>query len=288
GVLLTLQLNANFSLPEGEGGEEETRKVTFDELQLLTDNNVKSPMPKFWINYVESIFENTNVTLDPAVDFLYTTETEMGYMWSVLEYISEQSSVDLELYLWWASVYSMIINTSSDIAEYMLTEASLMYAGSDDSVYSRSRSLDCCDLVNTYMGWAVSYAMADKSFTNSTKPKVEKMISDIKDAFVQHVRNLKWMDDYTKQVTLEKSKEMLSFVGYPDWLLKNGSVDRKYEGLEINSTTYLDNMVNSIILYTTQSLTSLRNANPRDWSTEAIIVNAYNSFMDNAISTYPA
>lgn len=38
------------------------------------------------------------------------------------------------------------------------------------------RSLECALLVNNYMGYAVSYALADKSFPNTTKPKVKNNV----------------------------------------------------------------------------------------------------------------
>lgn len=62
------------------------------------------------------------------------------------------------------------------------------------------------------------------------------MISDIKVAFIDHVRGIGWMDADTKKVTLEKSKEMLSFIGYPDWLFEDGALDRKYSGVKVDST----------------------------------------------------
>lgn len=34
------------------------------------------------------------------------------------------------------------------------------------------RAVNCAVLVNNFMGMAVSYAIADKSFLNETKPKV--------------------------------------------------------------------------------------------------------------------
>lgn len=82
------QLNENFTLPDGNNGEDETRKVSFKELQDLTDNNVETPMPDFWINYISNLFENTNVTIDDKSDFLFITDTELIYLWNVLEYVS--------------------------------------------------------------------------------------------------------------------------------------------------------------------------------------------------------
>uniref|UniRef100_A0AAR5PYJ0 Endothelin-converting enzyme 1 n=2 Tax=Dendroctonus ponderosae TaxID=77166 RepID=A0AAR5PYJ0_DENPD len=280
-------LQENFTLPEGDYGEDETRRISFQKLQNLTDSNVRKPMPDFWINYISSLFETTNVTIDPHSDAFLITETELGYLWNVLDYVSSEPQMHIELYMWWSAVYAMIINTSSDLTSYIVKQTAIFYASSgseDDPLYTRSRSLDCCDLVNKYMGWAVSYAVADKTFANKTKPKVEKMISDIKVAFIDHVRGIRWMDADTKKITLEKSEEMLSFIGYPDWLFQEGALDRKYWGLEINETTYLSNMVSIIMQYSIETLTSLRLPNPRDWSTEATVVNAYNSFQDNAIN----
>lgn len=81
------------------------------------------------------------------------------------------------------------------------------------------------------MGMAMSYALADRSFATMTKPKVEKMLNEIKASFVDRVMMLDWMDSETKRATLEKNKEMISFIGYPDWLFDNGTLDEYYEGV---------------------------------------------------------
>ena len=61
------------------------------------------------------------------------------------------------------------------------------------------------------------------------------MLSNIKDSFVAHVNTLTWMDRDTKQATLEKSKEMISFIGYPEWLFDKGALDIYYQGVSYES-----------------------------------------------------
>lgn len=58
--------------------------------------------------------------------------------------------------------------------------------------------------------------------------QVERMVSDLKQAFVDHVKNINWMDHATKEITIEKSQEMISFIGYPDWLFEQGKMDDYY------------------------------------------------------------
>lgn len=99
------------------------------------------------------------------------------------------------------------------------------------------------------MGMAVSYGVADRAFMNSTKPKVintqfllifillnfisqvQQMLLEIKEAFVQRVNELSWMDRETKLATLNKSKYMTSFIGFPEWLFESGALESYYEGV---------------------------------------------------------
>lgn len=81
------------------------------------------------------------------------------------------------------------------------------------------------------MGMAIGYGLADRAFFNKTKPKVEQMLDDIKEAFVEQVNSISWMDKDTKKATLEKCQEMISFIGYPEWLFHEGALEVYYEGV---------------------------------------------------------
>lgn len=55
------------------------------------------------------------------------------------------------------------------------------------------------------------------------------MLNDIKQAFIERVSMLSWMDQRTKKATLEKAKEMISFIGFPEWLLNRSAVETYYD-----------------------------------------------------------
>ncbi|KAJ8915865.1 hypothetical protein NQ315_015476 [Exocentrus adspersus] len=52
----------------------------------------------------------------------------------------------------------------------------------------------------------------------------------------------------------------------------------------IKPDTYLDNMISAILSHNLRKFNSLRVKHERDWYSEPIEVNAFNSFSDNAIS----
>lgn len=78
----------NYTLSDGANDEDETVQLSVDELQTLTDNNVAASLPNFWTNYLNALFDNTNVTLDINSDKIYTTKTDLEYLWNVLDYVT--------------------------------------------------------------------------------------------------------------------------------------------------------------------------------------------------------
>lgn len=55
-----------------------------------------------------------------------------------------------------------------------------------------------------------------------------EMLSNIHWAFEQIVKELKWMDDVTKQRTLHKTQEMKTFIGYPEFINDTEALDEYY------------------------------------------------------------
>ena len=54
------------------------------------------------------------------------------------------------------------------------------------------------------------------------------MLSLIQEIFSSLVRKLDWMDQKTKQLTLEKVKSVRKFIGYPDWMDSKKSLEMYY------------------------------------------------------------
>lgn len=78
---------------------------------------------------------------------------------------------------------------------------------------AQSRSSYCTASVNKLMGYAVSFFIIEKDFMTKTKPKVEKMIGNIRRAFNNLVYHATWMDFATKSSTLNKSQKMKNLIG---------------------------------------------------------------------------
>lgn len=100
---------------------------TAAQLQNATDNYLiekgETPYP-IWNRYLGLMFEGINVTLKlDGTDELLIDPEELTYLQRMVYFLTETPTIQLEVYVWWITVYAMIINTSPDIEEYIEKQA---------------------------------------------------------------------------------------------------------------------------------------------------------------------
>jgi predicted metalloendopeptidase len=59
------------------------------------------------------------------------------------------------------------------------------------------------------------------------------MIKDLKESFSALVGVSDWLDDITKNKSLDKLNAIIENVGYPDWMLDNNELDKYYDLVNI-------------------------------------------------------
>ena len=72
------------------------------------------------------------------------------------------------------------------------------------------------------------------------------MIKDIKESFRALVNASDWLDDKTKDKSLNKLNAIIENVGYPDWMLNNEELDKYYN--LVNKTIHFLNKLQNIYL----------------------------------------
>ncbi|WP_199688361.1 M13 family metallopeptidase [Pontibacter oryzae] len=86
------------------------------------------------------------------------------------------------------------------------------------------------------LGEALGQLYVQKTFSPEAKQKAIEMVNNLQEAFKEHVRDLDWMSEETKQRALEKLGAFAVKIGYPDkW--------EDYKGLEISRDSYAANMM---------------------------------------------
>ncbi len=86
------------------------------------------------------------------------------------------------------------------------------------------------------MGELLGQQFVKKYFDSTAKKRYSDMVEGIRASLKNHIENLAWMSDTTKQKALVKLAAIKKKVGYPDkW--------RDYSRLEIGTASYVQNMI---------------------------------------------
>lgn len=261
---------------------DELINLNVDDFQNATDNVIKPKTIPIWNQYLSTVFKDIEPSIDIFKHLILTSQADMYYLQRIIQYIIDTPKVEIELYVWWTIVEEMVLHTTSDIRKLHND-----YAKSITNLEGTTpRSLYCTSGVNQLMGIAVSYAIVNPSFLKVTKPKVLTMIHNIRNAFDNLVREINWMDTGTKCSTLEKSHAMKSFVGFPEWILKDGKLDEFYGDISFDATTHLKNLIDILKWQMNDKLKTLDLSQEIGWATTPTNVNAFHTFQANAISEY--
>ena len=135
---------------------------------------------------------------------------------------------------------------------------------------------------NSTLSEAVGEMYVARYFPPSSKEKMLKLVADLQTSLGEHIRNLDWMSDATKEKALEKLAVFHVKIGYPDkW--------KDYSSLEIDpSLSYYENIKRATAWHSDDQTSEAGKPVDKDkWQMPPQMVNAYYNPTTNEIC-FPA
>ncbi|XP_067624877.1 endothelin-converting enzyme homolog [Eurosta solidaginis] len=252
------------------------------DFQNQTDKLIAPKTILNWEQFLQQMMREANHTQHFSISemTIITSHADILYLQELSEFLQNTSPANIEFYIWLSVVEELILHTTSEM-RLLHTEYLRQIVGTEGS---SPRSLYCAHGINTLMGMAVSYVLADDDFTLKKLPKVERMLSDIRHSFDNLVHSTAWMDKATKHETLQKSASMKSFIGYPEWLRNATALNAHYAGVRVNESTHLENMIDVLRWELQEKLDNFYETEPFGWATSPSHVNAFHTFQSNTIT----
>ena len=189
--------------------------IKISDLQKIIDEDSTEVIPVLE-NYLTQMLSGIpEAQFEIDNDLILTSHGDILYLKLAMKLIRETAPMHTEMFIWWSVIEDLVLYTTSSMRqlyyEYLKT-----ITGIDGAT---SRSGYCIASVNKLMGFAVSYLVIEDNFITETKPKVEKMIENIRRTFNNLVYHASWMDWETKESTLKKSQKMKSLIGENNLLM---------------------------------------------------------------------
>ncbi|KAJ3654443.1 hypothetical protein Zmor_013632 [Zophobas morio] len=123
-------------------------------------------------------------------------------------------------------------------------------------------------------------------FKKEAKAAVVEMTEYIKDAFIQTLKSVDWMDADTKKQALDKAKAIHLHTAYPDELLDDQKLELYYKNLTFDASDYLGSMLNLSLFKSDVEYPQLdEKLDKKDWRNHGYValVQAFYDSSENSI-----
>ncbi|KAH9525073.1 hypothetical protein Btru_000263 [Bulinus truncatus] len=225
---------ANITMPQEDRRDENKLYHRYDLGNLSkTFNEIN------WFHLINHLLSIVNLTVDPSeVVVVYAPEFLTKLNQILATYKSTESGRKILFnYMLWHVVneYAGLLSKPFRDAKKEFSESISGLTGSDDTWHT------CITETDGVLGYALGALFVKETFVGGSKAKAKKMIEDVRSAFIANLPKLDWMDPVTKDAAIDKAKAVIDMIGYPDYIMKEAELDKKYESLVINESDYFGN-----------------------------------------------
>lgn len=249
----------------------EERRDPQKRYNMMSIGELTSTYPNFpWIE----IFEKSSLEHVDEVNV-----TSLGFMQFINEYyptLSEQQIKDM-------MAYGAITSSSSLLSEDFY-DASFELFGRVMSGVEEKKALwkRAMSIPNSMFGEAVGQLYVKKYFPEENKLYMKALVENLRGSLAEHIKNLSWMSEETKEKALEKLAALRVKIGYPDkW--------KDYSEIDIDpAKSYMENTLAASEWFTRDNYKRLgKPVDKEEWFMFPQTVNAYYSPQTNEIC-FPA
>lgn len=267
---------ANITIPE------EYRRDTEAIYKRYTISGLSNITKDFdWLKYLQLAFKHVNININSSEEVVVYSTNYLAAMGMLIKSTPKRT---LANYLIW----HIVMNRISNLPQKFLDLKRNYNKAIQGTAQEQPRWRTCINYVNENLGMAVGRLFVSKHFDEEAKATAMGMIHNIRDAFVELLAEVEWMDDGTKLVAKEKADAIQEKIGYPDYIMNDTALNMDYEGVRIDPHMYFENVLSNLNVAARNNLQNLRRPVDKSrWATAPAVVNAFYSATRNQIM-FPA
>ncbi|OUM64690.1 hypothetical protein PIROE2DRAFT_42288, partial [Piromyces sp. E2] len=255
--------------------------------KIYNKSNIGELMKEYpyinWMLYFSKRFDTYKVNT-PVNDDTFIINGTPKYF-EELKKIFEETDLDsLLTYIEW-KIISYFISDIADEFNEPLKKFNRIINGIEEE---KPRYKNCIDDTETVMGKALGRYYIEKAFEGDSKTNAEEVIDYIKEAMINRIPKMTWLDKETSEYAIKKVKIMPTKIGYPDDILNPKKLEEDYEDLIIDPEDIFTTNVNFGIFAIKENIKKLnKKVDFNEWYMTPQTVNAYYYPLDNSIN-FPA
>lgn len=220
-------------------------------------------------------------------DFLLVTSPD--FLTGLADILSSTPNEVIQNFLLWKAVQGYADKVEDPAVEPLRRFENTLRGKEPDAKEDRWRT--CINYVDGGLGWILSEFFVKAAFSEDSKKFGDRIVSDIKDSFVDTLSTADWMTETVQNLGIEKVHNIVQKIGYPTAspdILDPEALKDFYSPLTISKTAFFDNSVQIAKFDRVREWNRLGKPTNRDeWYMTTPTVNAYYSPPGNEI-VFPA
>ncbi|CAF1080903.1 unnamed protein product, partial [Rotaria sordida] len=234
-------------------------------------------------NYLRYIYFLSNVSLN---DNDIVSVSEIEFLRNISSIIDTTSPRILQNYIVWC----FIMNRVSNMPKRYRALRDPFDEAFQGTIAQRPRSITCGNYINNNMGFALSKIYIKQYFDENARNQSLEMINNIRSIFLDMLKNTTWMDEISKNKSIEKALVIDEKIGYPDFLGSSNAteLEKMYQDYIFNDS-YIYNVFKLLQIKSNENFRMLRESVDRKaWGAgPPTVVNAFYNPSRNQI-IFPA
>ncbi|CAH1789738.1 unnamed protein product [Owenia fusiformis] len=182
-----------------------------------------------------------------------------------------------------------VVDASIGYLPVPFREAALILTNALSGVSALSPTWERCVAKTTdVVGFASSALFLEQHFTEKDKNLTENLVKRLREALIDNLPSVEWMDKTTRDRAKDKAEAIVQFIGYPDFVKNVDKLDEHYKELNVSDDEFFENMLRARRYGNRRNIKDY--GKPPDktrWSMKPTEVNAYYSSTSNKI-VFPA
>lgn len=251
-------------------------------LMSLSEMNEMAPFIN-WVDYFSDAMRLVNHTVTSKTSVVVYAPQYLKKLTELLKEFnnSMEGKTVLNNYLMWQTVRSLTVALSKAFRDaYRGLRKALIGSEGGEEPWRF-----CVTDTNNVVGFATGAMFVREVYKPDIRPGAEEMVDMVRNAFKENLDRLDWMDDETREAAMQKADAISKMIGYPDYILNAGDLDKKYHDLNFNEDEYFNNNVELSRYNLKTNLKKLDEpVNKTKWSMTPPTVNAFYTPTKNQIA----
>lgn len=198
-----------------------THKTTFN--QLITD------IPDVdWFDFLNNLYKRVspNVQLKKEMNVIINDLNYVKGLSALLKELRMRNDNDvIANYLGWRYVQSNGYLSTNQFREIEFNFDQVQKGVKKETKMSER----CINVLSSVLPQLVGRHYVDTYFSEESKKSAEEIIHQVLDNYVIEIKKKDWMDQETKDKSLEKTTKLKINTGYPNWIKDDGELNKLYK-----------------------------------------------------------